>query len=98
MIGKHLSQLSNRRKYNKHWQTYFTLSQNRSCQTKKPQNINAVVVGPTVVGHNMKTVISLDMQLYGNAKQLEMARHDCQGKWVLQIGEPYTVMVALRAV
>jgi len=51
-----------------------------------------------VVGPNGKTVITLDMALYERAKQLEMTRDDCKGKWVLRLGEMHTVMAALRAV
>ena len=57
------------------------------------QNINAIVVGP-----GRKTVITLDMQLYEKAKQLEMAKPECKNQWVLHIGEMHTVMAALRAV
>ncbi|KAL8565605.1 hypothetical protein ACOMHN_060346 [Nucella lapillus] len=37
------------------------------------------------------------MGLYERAKQLEMTRDDCKGKWVLRLGEMHTVMAALRA-
>ena len=50
-----------------------------------------------VVGPDKKTVITLDMALYEKAKQLEMSREDCKGKWVLGLGEMHTVMAALRA-
>jgi len=60
---------------------------------KHTEQINCVVVGP-----NRKTIITLDMALYERAKQLEMTRDDCKGKWVLRLGEMHTVMAALRAV
>ena len=37
------------------------------------------------------------MGLYEHAKQFEMTRDNCKGKWVLQLGEMHTVMAALRA-
>jgi len=43
-------------------------------------------------------VITLDMALYERAKQPEMTRDDCKGKWLMRLGEMYTVMAALRAV
>ena len=67
------------------WQTLITV-------LKQTQQINCVVMGP-----NRKTVITLDMALYERAKQLEMSRDDCKGKWVLRPGEMHTVMAALRA-
>ena len=66
------------------WSTLLTV-------LKQAQNINTSVIGP-----NRKTVITLDMQLYEKAKQLEMAREDCRGKWILRVGELHTVMAALR--
>ena len=60
---------------------------------KQAQGINAFVVGP-----DRKTVITLDMDLYERAKQLEMVRSDCQGKWILRIGEMHTVLAGLRTV
>ena len=51
-----------------------------------------------VVGPDRKIVITLDMALYERAKQLEMIRDDCKGKWVLRLGEMHTVMVVLWAV
>jgi len=68
------------------WQTLVTV-------LKHIEQINCVVVGP-----NRKTVITLDMALYERAKQLEMTRDDCKGKWLLRLGEMRTVMAALRAV
>jgi len=68
------------------WQTLVTV-------LKHTEQINCVVVGL-----NRKTVITLDMALYERAKQLEMTRDDCKGKWVLRLGEMYTVLAALRAV
>lgn len=53
--------------------------------------------GCLAMGPDWKTVITLDMDLYERAKQLEMARDDCKGKWVLRLGEMHTVMTALRA-
>jgi len=38
------------------------------------------------------------MALYERAKQLEMTRDDCKGKWVLRLGEMHTGMAALTAV
>lgn len=67
------------------WSTLLTV-------LKQAQGINTAVVGP-----DRKTVITLDMQLYEKAKQLEMSRQDCKGKWVLRIGELHTTMAALRA-
>jgi len=49
-----------------------------------------------VVGPNRKTVVTLDMALYERAKQLEMTRDDCKGKWLLRLG--VMRMAALRAV
>ncbi|KAL5007722.1 hypothetical protein ScPMuIL_016528 [Solemya velum] len=68
------------------WQTLITV-------LKQTQQINYTVMGP-----NNKTVITLDMALYERAKQLEMSRDDCKGKWVLRLGEMHTVVAALRAV
>ena len=68
------------------WQTLITV-------IKRVQNINAIVVVP-----EKKTAISLDMELYEKAKQLEMANPDFQGKWVLRRGELYIVTAALRIV
>jgi hypothetical protein len=68
------------------WDTLLTV-------LKQAQGINAATVGP-----NHKTVITLDMQLYEKAKQLEMARDDCKGKWILRIGEMHTVMTAVRTI
>jgi len=68
------------------WQTLVTV-------LKHTEQIHCVVVGP-----NRKTVITLDMALYERAKQLEMTRDDCKGKWVLRLGEMHTVMAVLRAV
>lgn len=59
---------------------------------KQTQQINCKAMGP-----DRKTVITLDMALYERAKQLEMTRNDCKGKWVLRLGEMHTVMTALRA-
>jgi hypothetical protein len=67
------------------WQTLITV-------LKQTQQINCMVLGP-----DRKTVITLDMALYERAKQLEMSRDDCKGKWVLRLGEMHTVMAALRA-
>ena len=67
------------------WQTLITV-------LKQTQQINSMVLGP-----DRKTVITLDMALYERAKQLEMTRDDCKGKWVLRLGEMHTVMAALRA-
>ena len=67
------------------WQTLLTV-------LKQTQQINCIVMGP-----DRKTVITLDMALYERAKQLEMSRDDCKGKWVLRLGEMHTVMAALRA-
>ncbi len=67
------------------WQTLITV-------LKQTQQINCMVMGP-----DRKTVITLDMALYERAKQLEMTRDDCKGKWVLRLGEMHTVMAALRA-
>jgi len=44
------------------------------------------------MGTNKKIVITLDMTLYEPAKQLEMTRNDCKGKWVLRLGEMHIVM------
>ena len=38
------------------------------------------------------------MALYETAKQLEMSRDDCKGKWILRLGEMHTDIAALRAV
>ena len=51
-----------------------------------------------VMGPDRKTVITLDMALYERAKQLDMTREDCKGKWVLRLGEMHTVIAALRAI
>ena len=66
------------------WQTLVTV-------LKHTEQINCVVVGP-----NRKTVVTLDMALYERAKQLEMTRDDCKGKWLLRLG--VMRMAALRAV
>ena len=58
---------------------------------KQAQHINTIVLGP-----NRKTVITLDMQLYEKAKQLEMF-HNESNSWILRIGEMHTVMAGLRA-
>ena len=55
------------------------------------------VLKQAVVGPNKKTVITLDMQLYEKAKQLEMSRPDCKNQWIPRIGELHTTMAALRA-
>ena len=66
----------------------------REWQTlKQTEQINCMVMRP-----DRKTVITLDMALYERAKQLEMTRDDCKGKWVLRLGEMHTVMAALWAV
>ena len=59
---------------------------------KQAQGINVAIMGL-----NKKTVVTLDMQLYEKAKQLEQARDDVKGQFVFRIGELHTVMTALRA-
>ena len=67
------------------WQTLLTV-------LKQAQHISAQVVGP-----QCKTVITLDMGLYKPAKQLQMARQDCD-HIVLRPGELHTVMAQLRTI
>ena len=55
------------------------------------KQINCMVMGP-----DRKTVTTLNMALCEGARQLEMTRDNCMGKWVLRFGEKYTVMAALR--
>ena len=50
-----------------------------------------------IMGPDRKTVITLDMTLYERAKQLEMIRDNCKGKWVLRLREMHKVMATLRA-
>ena len=42
-------------------------------------------------------MITLEIGLYEHAKQLEMTRDNCKGKWVLRLREMHTVMAATRA-
>ena len=65
------------------WSTLLTV-------LKQTQHINTIVLGP-----NRKTVITLDVQLYEKAKQLEMSCNE-SNSWILRIGEMHTVMAALR--
>lgn len=50
-----------------------------------------------VLGHQRKTVISLDMGLYMPAKKLQMARDDLNNI-ILRPGELHIVMAQLRAI
>jgi len=59
------------------WQTLVNV-------LKHTEQINCVIVGP-----NRKTAITLDMALYERAKQPEMTRDDCKGKWLMRLGEMY---------
>jgi len=67
------------------WQTLITV-------LKQTQQINCMVMG-----HNRKTVTTLGTVLYERAKQLDMSRDDCKGKWMLRLGGMHTVVAALRA-
>ena len=42
-----------------------------------------------------KTMITVDLAL--RAKQFEIARDDCKGKWMLKLGEMLAELAALRA-
>lgn len=67
------------------WKTLLTV-------LKQAQHITTKVIGP-----GRKTVITLDMGLYKPAKQLQMARDDCN-HLILRPGELHTVMAQLRTI
>jgi hypothetical protein len=49
------------------------------------------------MGPDAVTVITLDLQLYEKAKQLESDGDDIRGKYIFRIGELHTCLAALRA-
>ena len=55
------------------------------------QHISVAVVGP-----DMPTVVTFDLQLYEKAQKL-MSREDKKGRYVLRIGELHTVFGSLKA-
>lgn len=58
----------------------------------RAQHINV-----TVVGDDIPTVITLDLQLYEKAQQL-LSREDLRGKFVIRIGELHTIFYSLKAI
>ena len=57
------------------------------------EKINLFVLEP-----GRKVVVNVDMALYKPLKQLEMAKQDCQGKWVLKPGELHIITGQLHTI
>lgn len=46
----------------------------------------------------IKVVVTADMAIYKPLKQLEMAKEDCKGKWILKPGELHIIIAQLRTI
>ena len=55
-------------------------------------------INTSVMGSDTKVVVTMDMALYKPIKQLQMAKADCQSRWLLKPGELHVIIAQMRTI